>query len=67
VESAKSSVPESYDIEDPDYGTIWDHQKREGAYAEMRGVDDYLRKPFAMDKFLESVSRLCPLDAKEPA
>jgi DNA-binding response OmpR family regulator len=31
---------------------------RHRAYAEMLGVDDYLRKPFAMDKLLESVERL---------
>ena len=28
---------------------------RHKAYAEMLGVDDYLRKPFAMDRLLESV------------
>jgi DNA-binding response OmpR family regulator len=33
---------------------------RHRAYAEMLGVDDYLRKPFAMEKLLESVARLCP-------
>ena len=33
---------------------------RHRAYAEMLGVDDYLRKPFAMDKFLESILRVCP-------
>src|SRR5262249_17360118 len=33
---------------------------RHRAYAETLGVDDYLRKPFAMDTFLESVQRLCP-------
>jgi len=31
---------------------------RHKAYAEMLGVDDYIRKPFAMDKLLESVGRL---------
>lgn len=31
---------------------------RHKAYAEMLGVDDYLRKPFPMDKLLESVNRL---------
>ena len=31
---------------------------RHKAYAEMLGVDDYLRKPFAMDKLVESVERL---------
>jgi DNA-binding response OmpR family regulator len=31
---------------------------RHKAYAEMLGVDDYIRKPFAMDKLLESVERL---------
>src|SRR5437016_489422 len=39
---------------------------RHRAYAEMLGVDDYLRKPFAMDRLLDSVERLCPL-AKENA
>jgi DNA-binding response OmpR family regulator len=34
---------------------------RHRAYAEMLGVDDYIRKPFPMDKLLESVDRLCPL------
>lgn len=33
---------------------------RHKAYAEMLGVDDYLRKPFAMDKLLEAVERLLP-------
>jgi DNA-binding response OmpR family regulator len=31
---------------------------RHKAYAEMLEVDDYIRKPFAMDKLLESVQRL---------
>ena len=31
---------------------------RHKAYAEMLGVDDYLRKPFAMDRLLASVDRL---------
>ena len=31
---------------------------RHKAYAEMLGVDDYLRKPFAMDKLVEAVQRL---------
>ena len=39
---------------------------RHKAYAEMLGVDDYLRKPFAMDRLLESVERLLsPKGAKE--
>jgi DNA-binding response OmpR family regulator len=33
---------------------------RHKAYAEMLGVDDYIRKPFAMDRLVESVSRLLP-------
>jgi DNA-binding response OmpR family regulator len=33
---------------------------RHRAYAEMLGVDDYLRKPFAIDKLLESVHNFCP-------
>jgi DNA-binding response OmpR family regulator len=31
---------------------------RHKAYAEMLGVDDYIRKPFAMDRLLGSVERL---------
>jgi len=31
---------------------------RHKAYAEMLGVDDYIRKPFPMDRLLESVKRL---------
>jgi len=35
---------------------------RHKAYAEMLGVADYLRKPFAMDVLLESVRRVFQLD-----
>ena len=31
---------------------------RHKAYAEMLGVDDYIRKPFSMDRLVESVNRL---------
>jgi DNA-binding response OmpR family regulator len=31
---------------------------RHKAYAETLGVDDYIRKPFAMDRLMESVERL---------
>ena len=31
---------------------------RHKAYAEMLGVDDYIRKPFAIEKLIDSVSRL---------
>jgi DNA-binding response OmpR family regulator len=31
---------------------------RHKAYAEMLGVDDYIRKPFPMDRLIESVARL---------
>lgn len=31
---------------------------RHKAYAEMLGVDDYIRKPFAMDRLVEAVQRL---------
>jgi DNA-binding response OmpR family regulator len=31
---------------------------RHKVYAEMLGVDEYLRKPFAMDRLLESVAKL---------
>ncbi len=34
---------------------------RHRAYAETLGVDDYLRKPFVMDRLVESVHRLCPV------
>lgn len=34
---------------------------RHRAYAEMLGADDYLRKPFSLDKLFEVVDRLCPL------
>lgn len=40
---------------------------RHKAYAEMLGVDDYLRKPFAMDKLLESVRTHCPLEGETSA
>ena len=31
---------------------------RHKAYAEMLGVDDYIRKPFGMDRLVESIQRL---------
>lgn len=31
---------------------------RHKAYAEMLGVDDYIRKPFAMDRLMDTVERL---------
>jgi DNA-binding response OmpR family regulator len=34
---------------------------RHRAYAELLGVDDYIRKPFALDRLIESVERLCPI------
>jgi DNA-binding response OmpR family regulator len=34
---------------------------RHRAYAEILGADDYIRKPFAMERLLESVEKLCPL------
>lgn len=34
---------------------------RHRAYAEMLGVDDYIRKPFDMKQLLDSVAHLCPL------
>jgi DNA-binding response OmpR family regulator len=36
---------------------------RHQAYAEALGVDDYIRKPFALERLLESVQRLCPPEA----
>lgn len=38
---------------------------RHKAYAEVLGVDDYLRKPFELSKLVDAASRLCPL--QEPA
>ena len=38
---------------------------RHRAYAEMLGVDDYLRKPFAIDKLLEAINRLLPSPAAD--
>ena len=32
---------------------------RHRAYAEMLGADDYLRKPFTMEKLVDSVERQC--------
>jgi len=40
---------------------------RHRAYAEMLGVDDYIRKPFSMDRLVESVQKLCPLKDSEEA
>ncbi len=40
---------------------------RHRAYAEMLGVDDYLRKPFSLDKLLERVYALLPLGDSNPA
>jgi len=34
---------------------------RHRAYAEILGVDDYIRKPFEMSRLLDSVQKLCPL------
>jgi DNA-binding response OmpR family regulator len=33
---------------------------RHRAYAEILGVDDYIQKPFAMNRLLESIERLFP-------
>lgn len=38
---------------------------RHRAYAEMLGVDDYIRKPFDMKQLLDSVAQLCPLGNPE--
>lgn len=39
---------------------------RHKAYAEMLGVDDYLRKPFAMDVLLDAVQRALSPDPAAP-
>jgi DNA-binding response OmpR family regulator len=31
---------------------------RHKAYAELLGIDDYIRKPFAIDRLLDSAARL---------
>jgi len=38
---------------------------RHKVYAEMLGIDDYLRKPFAMDLLLESVNRVLNSSGEE--
>jgi DNA-binding response OmpR family regulator len=38
---------------------------RHEAYAKMLGIDDYLRKPFAMDLLLESVARVLNSSGEE--
>ena len=40
---------------------------RHRAYAEALGADDYIRKPFPMDRLLESISHLCPPPDADPA
>lgn len=35
---------------------------RHRAYAEMLGVDEYIRKPFSMDKLLDSIKKHVPLE-----
>ena len=40
---------------------------RHKAYAEMLGVDDYIRKPFAMDVLLDAVSRAIAKDNERSA
>lgn len=39
---------------------------RHKAYAEMLGVDDYLRKPFAMDVLLDAIERILGKPAPTP-
>lgn len=38
---------------------------RHKSYAETLGVDDYIRKPFAMDRLLDSVNRLLGQNTEE--
>ena len=38
---------------------------RHKAYAEMLGVDDYIRKPFAMERLLETVNKALAGTPKE--
>ena len=37
---------------------------RHRAYAEILGVDDYIRKPFEMARLVEAAERLCPLSGE---
>lgn len=39
---------------------------RHKAYAEMLGVDDYIRKPFAMDVLLDAIERILGKPAPSP-
>lgn len=41
-----------------DFITVAKSAERDIAYVEMLGVDDYIRKPFAMDRLMDSVKRL---------
>lgn len=38
---------------------------RHRAYAEFQGVNEYIRKPFAMDKLLDAVDRLLKAESSE--
>lgn len=38
---------------------------RHKAYAEMLGVNDYIRKPFAMDRLIDAVNQLINRDTNE--
>jgi len=40
---------------------------RHKAYAEMLGVSDYLRKPFAMDVLLETIERVLAAEEEKPS
>jgi len=40
---------------------------RHKAYAEMLGVSDYLRKPFAMDVLLETIERVLSSEEESPS
>jgi DNA-binding response OmpR family regulator len=37
---------------------------RHRAYAEILGVDEYIRKPFDMNRLIEAAERLCPLSSE---
>jgi len=39
---------------------------RHKAYAEVLGVDEYIRKPFDLAKLVEAAQRLCPLGEAAP-
>jgi DNA-binding response OmpR family regulator len=59
LEKLRRTQAEAGDIKGPPVIMITANEgQRHKAYAEMLGVQDYLRKPFPMDELIQSVKRL---------